>query len=92
MTVGAHLVRYWFEFDGSASPATRFIPWVGVTAWSLEDATTIVASQVFDGAPLPSTQRVVANVDVRDLGPKHVRNQMAPPDRRGIWYPLDYDR
>lgn len=88
----AVLLRYWFEFDHEASTAARMMPWVGVTAWNLEDAGRIVSDDLFGGDPLPPTTRIVEDVDVQTLDASHVQNQMSPPNRRGIWYPRGYER
>jgi hypothetical protein len=86
------LTRYWFEFDTTRSPNARHRPLVGVTAWSVADAEDIVREKVFDGGALPAVAKLIEDVDVTALDPNHVRNQMNPPNLRGVWYPLGYDR
>ena len=89
--MGASLIRYWFEFDVEGSLEARMMPRVGVTGWSIEDARSIVSNALFDSRALPPIRRLLENVDIRDLDAKHVLNQMAPPDRRGVWYPRGYE-
>lgn len=89
--MSAVLIRYWFEFDWEASMEARRMPRVGVTAWSIDDARTIMSDKLFGGEALPPIRSMVQDVDVRDLDAKHVVNQMAPPNRRGVWYPAGYD-
>ena len=85
----AELRRFWFEFDGASSQLARLTPWCGVTAFDLKDAEALIESRIFrDG--LPKVTRVVEDVDVSTLDTDHVRRNMAPPNVRGIWYPLGY--
>jgi hypothetical protein len=82
------LRRFWFEFDRSSKSAF-LTPWCGVTAFDVDDAKSIIESRVFlDG--LPAITKVIEDVDVSTLDENHVRRNMAPPNWRGIWYPLGY--
>lgn len=90
--MGDALFRYWFEFEMKESSGRGGRPWVGVTAWDLEDAREIIRQAVFDGNPLPPVEKLIEDVNIPDLDPKHVLNQMAPPNLRGVWYPRGYDR
>lgn len=89
--MSSSLIRYWFEFDIDTSPEARITPRVGVTGLSADDARSIMSQKLFGGATLPPIRRMVEDVDIRDLDAKHVVNQMAPPNRRGIWYPRGYE-
>ncbi len=84
------LTRYWFEFDIKASREARSMPWVGVTAWNLDDARQLVSDRLFNGQPLPPHTRLVEDVAIPDLDDNHVRRHMAPPNERGIWYPMGF--
>jgi hypothetical protein len=83
------LVRHWFEFD-MPEPPQRRVPWVGVTAWTLDDARLLVSEGVFGGRELPGVTALIENVDVSTLDEGHVLPNMAPPNERGIWYPRGY--
>ena len=58
---------------------------VGVTAYSVEDARTLIASEpTLSSADIDG---VVENVDIRTLDKGHVIPNMGPPNIRGIWFP-----
>jgi hypothetical protein len=83
------LRRFWFEFDRTASQRAFMTPWCGVTAFDLDDAQSLIETRVFPEG-LPKVLRVVEDVDVSTLDADHVLLNMAPPNWRGIWYPLGY--
>lgn len=85
----AALRRFWFEFEPASSQDARLTPWCGVTAFNLDDARSLVETLLFP-AGLPKVLRLVEDVDVSTLDADHVRRNMAPPNLRGIWYPLGY--
>jgi hypothetical protein len=82
------LVRFWFEFE--APTASRsYRRWVGVTAWTIEDAKRLVKENAFaDLEELPPIIKMIENVDVSTLDANHVLRNMLPPNIRGIWYPM----
>jgi hypothetical protein len=80
----AKLIRYWFEFESTPS---RFATWVGVTAWTLDDARLLVSKEVFGGKELPPLNVLIEDVDVSTLDAGHVLPNMNPPNERGVWYP-----
>ena len=84
-----NLVRYWFEFDLTEQAQGR-VPWVGVTAWTLDDARLIISEGVFGGQDLPQVTVLIENVDVSTLDGGHVLPNMGAPNERGIWYPKGY--
>jgi hypothetical protein len=80
------LRRYWFRF----SPAQhRSNLGYGVTAFSHEDALSILKSLVFAGDELPAVADVIVDIDISTLD-QHVRPNMEPPNWRGVWYPKGY--
>jgi hypothetical protein len=86
----ASLIRFWFEFDPTSSPAAKSSPWWGVTAWTVEDARNLISdSGRFDQA-LPPVTRLVEDVDLASLDQNHVLRNMAQPNLRGVWYPLRF--
>jgi hypothetical protein len=81
------LTRYWFEFEVSSEPQLprRF----GVTAWSYEDALTILRN------PIPIWNQLqlkhgISDVDIQALDPNHVLPNMGTCSVRGIWFPKGY--
>jgi hypothetical protein len=87
----SYLTRYWFEFDFAEEERHPVLQLgVGVTAFDYEDAVSLVRDRVFDGAELLRIQQVTENVDVSTLDPGHVLPNMAPPDSRGIWFPMGF--
>lgn len=84
------LHRYWFQFDRSNPqvPAVEGFG-CGVTAWTKDDAIGLLRHHVFDGQDI-SVHTVIEDVDVSTLDANHVLPNMAPPNIRGIWYPLGY--
>ena len=83
------LVRYWFEF-GSEDAGRPSHPWVGVTAWTADDARHLLSEKLFNGEPLPPVVVFMQNVDVSTLDEKHVLPNIAPSNERGIWYPKGF--
>jgi len=83
-----HLHRYWFEFSG---PREALPPggWIGcgVTAVDRADAEQLLVAGPFRGTALPPLERVVEDVDVRDLDAGHVLANMGDVTRRGVWFP-----
>jgi hypothetical protein len=84
------LHRFWIEFDRTASAASRLTPHVGVTAFDVEDAKFLLEQRLFDHG-LPPIVHVVEDIDVSTLDPGKVLIRMAPPNQRGVWYPLGYE-
>jgi hypothetical protein len=83
-----YLHRYWFEFR---APRQELPPgsWLGcgVTAVDTEDAQRLLVQGPFRGAPLPTIERVVEDVDVSELDAEHVVPNMGDPTQRGVWFP-----
>jgi hypothetical protein len=83
------LRTYWFEFDlaqGDDWPRGTRIG-AGVTAFDMDDARTLLGSDVFTGGPIPPIVKVVEDVDPRTLDPWSVLANMHPPTVRGLWFP-----
>jgi len=76
------LRRFWFPLDGHLG--------VGVTAATLEEATTL--AEAARRELWPNAQRLgtpVQDVDIRSLDQKHVAPNIGPVTVRGIWYPTN---
>lgn len=86
------LRRFWFEFDVSIAdiPFPGALIGCGVTAFDVEDAKTLLQRRLLGAQPMPEIRRVIVDVDVSKLDPGHVLPNMAPPDRRGIWFPAGF--
>lgn len=91
--VEQHLTRYWIELDfpDGYEPPHGTRSGIGVTAFDRDDALRLVGERVFPAAEVPPVRDVHEDVDVSTLDPGHVIPNMAPPNRRGIWFPLGYD-
>jgi hypothetical protein len=87
----AKLVRYWYEFDVASSRAANVSPWVGVTAWTPQDAEELIRHRLFGGGDLPVITEQVEDVDVSGLDENHVLPNMSPSNLRGIWYPRGFE-
>lgn len=85
---GARLRRYWIRLADLPVSAGRL--GFGVTAWDREDALALLGAKVFAGRSLPAVETLIEDVDVSTLDAGHVLPNMAPPDRRGVWFPLGY--
>ncbi len=87
------MIRFWFEFDVNMDdndiPAGISMG-CGVTAHSYDDALILLKGRVFKDKPVPYFKKVIENVDVSTLDPGHVLLNMAPPNLRGIWFPIGY--
>jgi hypothetical protein len=86
--------RYWFRFDVAVAdaPPLGVLLGCGVTAHDRADAERLLADRVFGAGGVPGIIQVVEDVDVSALDPSHVRPNMGDPSRRGVWFPLGYDR
>lgn len=89
LQVALELVRFWFEFE-TPEPPQRWVPRVGVTAWTVDDARLMVSERLLGGRELPHVIALIENVDVSTLDENHVVPNMDPPNERGIWYPRGY--
>jgi len=71
------LTRFWFKMESGYG--------VGVTAYSVEDARTLIANELtLSNADING---VVEDVDIETLDNGHVIPNMGPPNIRGIWFP-----
>lgn len=86
------LTRYWFKFDLTIDDPYPLgvLRGCGVTAWSYEDAVTLLKQRVFTEDPFPNISKVIENIDISTLDENEVIPNMAAPIYRGIWFPLGY--
>lgn len=81
------LRRFWFTFSQSADPSIFNIG-CGITAFSEEDAKSILRNEVFPIHGEGEIVSIVADVDISTLEEHHVRPNMGSPVIRGVWFPL----
>lgn len=60
----------------------------GVTAYDIEDATSLIRDRVFQGSDMPDILSVTEIHDLSEIDQKHVVPNMGSPLVRGIWFPL----
>jgi hypothetical protein len=85
------LHRYWFEFEDTSdfNLPKVFLLGCGVTAYDLDDALRLLQGRILQGNKT-SYVRVVENIDVSTLDPKHVLPNIGLVNSRGIWFPQGY--
>ena len=81
------LKRYWFQFELIDAPSALNLG-CGITAYSRDDALTILRERVFRGGDSPRIVNVQEDVDVSTLDPKHVLGNIGLVVDRGVWFPL----
>lgn len=62
----------------------------GVTAYSEEDAITILKEDVFSSYEYVDPIEIIRDVDIRTLDQNHVVPNMGAPVFRGVWFPMGY--
>ena len=82
------LKRYWFRF--SAQDFSSLSLGCGITAYSYDDAVSILERVVFAGVQAPEITDVVEEVDVSTLDENHVIPNMGICVDRGVWFPQGY--
>jgi hypothetical protein len=83
------LRRYWFTFSSVKAYSTLRLG-CGVTAYDYDDAVSILRQAVFVDDEAFIIERVIEDVDVSNLDPRHVIPNMDPPIWRGVWFPKGY--
>jgi len=73
------LTRYCFKTGPNAG--------FGVTAYSIDDAKTLLAQAGCSSDALKETNDVLENVDVSKLDANHILPNIGPSNLRGVWYP-----
>jgi hypothetical protein len=75
------LTTYWIEMG--AGLAMQY----GVTAYSFDDAISILKQKVFRNDEIPTVKNFIENIKFRDLDQNHVVPNMGIITERGIWFP-----
>ncbi len=81
------LTRFWFAFDRSDRLPLGATMGCGVTAFTRDDAVSLLREKVFHAIPLPPLTKVIESVDVSTLDAGHVLPNMGDPTIRGVWFP-----
>lgn len=76
------LQRFWFKFVVGPASATPLE--CGVTAYTFDDAVSILKGTLFAQGDMPEIGEVV---DIRSLDRAQIRSNMESPLWRGVWYP-----
>ena len=76
------LTKYWLTF---VSPP-HFASGIGVTAYGLEDAETLVSKHFFANGPVPAFENKIIK-GLQELEPNHVLPNIGLIMFRGIWFP-----
>ena len=76
---GSLLHRYWFR--------TKQHLGFGVTAYSIEDAKSLVHDAARRIGWSCEVIEIVEDIDVRELDQNHVVSNMELPNFRGVWFP-----
>jgi len=61
--------------------------WYGVSAYSLEDAVTLLSANGYPVDPHDSAISVRENVVLDEFEQRHIGPSMGPMQFRGVWYP-----
>jgi hypothetical protein len=83
LTKDPRLVPFWIRFEGEPELKHSY----GVTAYSLDDALTLLKNQLRVGQDVERPIGVSANVRIEDLDPSRVVPKCGPMAFRGVWYP-----
>jgi len=78
------LTAYWISFPDNPHFPLGF----GVTAWSVDDAISILDEFGYDHHRRTSNVNVDSDVTCDDLDRDHVLSNIGPIIVRGIWYPF----
>ena len=73
------LRRFWFKTKKGLG--------IGVTAYSLDDAKTIVSKATEEIGKMTEIVAIVEDIDITTLDQNHIIPNMGPPNLRGVWYP-----
>ena len=80
MLMNKLLTSYWIELD-------CYLKNIGVTAYSLDDAKTLIQEKAFPKQEFPRIIKVTENIQFKDLDQNHVVPNIGPMVIRGVWYP-----
>ncbi|MGJ4945880.1 hypothetical protein ACQR1W_35325 [Bradyrhizobium sp. HKCCYLS1011] len=86
----SNLRRFWFQFERLPVPTPLNLG-CGVTAYSRNDAISLLHERVFGADDLPPLINVIEDVSISQLEHKHVRPNLGNHLERGIWFPQGYD-
>lgn len=87
----AALKRFWIEFERLERPDPLNLG-CGVTAHNYDDALSLISTRIFPDKTIPTIVAVSEDVDVSTLDANHVLPNMGVVVKRGIWFPLGYEK
>lgn len=79
------LTRYWIEFEIGLNKIGY-----GVSGYDFDDAVNLIKDKVFKAQKVPAVKSMIEDVDISTLDSNHVLLNIAPPNFRGISFPLGY--
>jgi hypothetical protein len=79
------LQRFWFKFV--VGPCSATVLECGVTAYTFDDAVSILRATLFAEGGMPEIREVVANIDIHPLDRGQIPPNRESPLWRGVWYP-----
>ena len=77
-----HLVPFLFTIENEGRS-----DWYGVSAYSLEDAVSLLRASGLSVDPNQPNVSVRENVRLTDFEQRHIGPNMGPMQFRGVWYP-----
>ena len=83
------LRRFWFKFAPLERPSILNLG-CGISAYSYEQAISVLREKVFKGISLPEIVSFIEDVDVSSLDANHVIPNMDSPLTPGVWFPKGY--
>ena len=85
----SELRRFWFRFERLLTPTAVNLG-CGVTAYSREDAITLLRERVFGANGPPPLIEAIENVTIAALDVNHVLPNLGNLECRGVWFPQGY--
>lgn len=83
------LERYWFTFSGVLGFTPPRIG-CGIAAFGREDALLVLQEKILASHPCLEIESIIENVSLDSLDQGHVVPNIAPLNRRGVWFPLGF--
>ncbi len=80
---------FWFRFEPLPRP-TAINLGCGVTAYSRDDALSLIREHVFGSNDPPPIIDYIEDVRLDQIEQNHVRPNIGNIQRRGIWFPQGY--
>jgi hypothetical protein len=82
------LIAFWISFPKDSFPIKNF----GVTAYSIDDAYSLLKEFGYDYRYIAKRIEIKENIAWDELEENHVRSNIGPIAVRGVWYPNEFGR